>query len=92
MFEKQRAKRIYRRLLKDLEETKEIYEQCEDYYGFDRGSLISSRRPNNKIHRYLIELSEKDGYSYSSSSYLNSLGVGYTTVDSIESKVKVLKK
>lgn len=92
MFEKQRAKRIYRRLLQDLEETREIYEQCEGYDGCDRGSIVSSRRPNNKIHRYLIELSEKDGYNYSSSSFMNSLGGGYTTVDSIESKVKVLKK
>lgn len=94
MFEKQKAKRIYKNLLKDLKEMKEIHKQSKNYDGFDRGiALAYFSKPNKKVKvdAYLKTMAEEDGYSLSDTSlmrdyfYFNS----YVTTYSIQDKSKI---
>lgn len=86
MFEKQRAKRIYKIMLINLKSMKK--ENMER----STGVCLSGRKANQKVVNRLSEMSNNDGYVFRYSSCLSSIGDAYT-IYTIEEKShnKVLK-
>ena len=73
MFDRVKAISIYRDLLSDLNEAKELLENRDDYDGIDRGFTII-RKSSVKLLDYLEFFAAADNYNFRSADVLKANG------------------
>lgn len=64
MFDKKRAKKFYKEMLKDMMEIKKILEKTDEYDGVDKGFVIvPKKKDSKKISYYLADFATNDNYN-----------------------------